>query len=62
VKNIKATIKGSILTIEIDLSKELGPSASGKTVLIASSGGNKPVPGREDVYIGLNAYKYAKAN
>jgi hypothetical protein len=46
------------LTITVDISKELGPSASGKTTLIASSGGNTPITlndGRE-VKLGLNLY------
>ena len=32
-----------ILTIKIDTNKEIGPSASGKTTLIASSGGNASI-------------------
>jgi hypothetical protein len=32
-----------ILTIKIDTNKELGPSASGKTMLIASSAGNAKI-------------------
>ena len=32
--NIKAEVKGQTLHLEIDLSKRLGPSASGKTVFI----------------------------
>ena len=32
--------EGELLHIVVDTSKELGPSASGKTTLIASSGGN----------------------
>ena len=51
-----------ILTIQIDTSKEIGPSASGKTTLIASSGGNasinigSEVAGDRMVKIGLNLY------
>ena len=40
MKNIKATIKGTTLTLEIDLSKDYGPSRSGKTIIIASTEGN----------------------
>jgi len=49
---------GQFLTITVDISKELGPSASGKTTLIASSGGNTPIElldGRV-VKLGLNLY------
>ena len=51
------SIEGNILTIKVDLSKDFGPSASGKTIIIASSEGNQPVPGKEAVKIGLNVYK-----
>ena len=51
-----------ILTIEIDTTKELGPSASGKSTLIASSSGNASIDvGNEEtgerlVKLGLNLY------
>ena len=47
-----------ILTIKIDTNKELGPSASGKTTLVASSGGNASITlenGRV-LKLGLNLY------
>ena len=57
MKNVEMSIDGNILIIKVDLSKEFGPSTSGKTTIIASSEGNKSVPGKEDVKIGLNVYK-----
>jgi hypothetical protein len=57
MKNVEMSIDGNILTIKVDLSKEFGPSTSGKTIIIASTEGNKSVPGKEDVKIGLNIYK-----
>jgi hypothetical protein len=57
MKNVEMLIDGNILTIKVDLSKEFGPSTSGKSIVIASSEGNKSVPGKEDVKIGLNVYK-----
>lgn len=57
-KNITYTLDGNKLTLEIDLSKDFGPSASGKTIIIASSEGNKDVG---DVKVGLNIYKYPDA-
>jgi len=47
-----------ILTIKIDTNKEIGPSASGKTTLIASSGGNASIDLTNDrsAKIGLNLY------
>lgn len=57
MKNVEMQLNGNILNIAVDLSKEFGPSASGKTIIIASSEGNKSVPGHEDVKIGLNVYR-----
>lgn len=50
-------LEGNILTIKVDLTKEFGPSSSGKTIIIASTEGNQSVPEKEDVKIGLNIYK-----
>tara|TARA_B100001964_G_scaffold77381_1_gene87650 strand:- start:763 stop:1056 length:294 start_codon:yes stop_codon:yes gene_type:complete len=52
-----------ILTIQIDTSKNIGPSASGKTMMLASSGGNIKIDiGTKDepreVLLGLNLYHY----
>ena len=57
MKNVEMLIDGNILTIKVDLSKEFGPSTSGKSIVIASSEGNKSVHGKEAVKIGLNVYK-----
>ncbi|MBI4966302.1 MAG: hypothetical protein HY913_23690 [Desulfomonile tiedjei] len=56
MKNAEMSVEGDILTITVDLSKEFGPSKSGKTIIVASSEGNKSVPGRTEK-IGLNIYK-----
>ncbi len=48
------------LVIEVDLTKDFGPSASGKTVIIASSEGNAPVPGHPEMKLGLNVFAYPK--
>ena len=51
-----------IMTIKIDTSKDIGPSASGKTTLIASSSGNakinigNEITGDREVFLGLNLY------
>jgi len=50
-------VEGNILTIKVDLSKEFGPSSSGKTIIIASSEGNVAIPEKEEIKIGLNVYK-----
>jgi hypothetical protein len=56
MKNVEMTIAGTILTITVDLTKEFGPSASGKTIIVASTEGNVTVPDREEK-IGLNVYR-----
>jgi hypothetical protein len=56
MKNVELKIDGTILTISVDLSKEFGPSSSGKTTIIATTEGNVSVPGRDEK-IGLNVYK-----
>ena len=56
MKNVDIKVEGNILTIKVDLSKEFGPSASGKTIIIASTEGNVAVPDREEK-IGLNVYR-----
>jgi hypothetical protein len=55
MNNVKLNVSGDKLTIEIDLAKDFGPSASGKTIQIASTLGNKQV--KDDVYLGLNVYR-----
>jgi hypothetical protein len=57
MKNVEMKIEGNILKIEVDLSKEFGPSASGKTIIIATTEGNVSIPGSEDKKIGLNVYR-----
>jgi hypothetical protein len=56
MKNVEMTVEQDQLTLVVDLSKEFGPSKSGKTTIIASSEGNKSVPGRNEK-VGLNIYK-----
>ena len=56
MKNVQLSVAGNILTITVDLTKEFGPSSSGKTIIIASTEGNIAVPEREEK-IGLNVYR-----
>jgi hypothetical protein len=46
MKNVEMSVNGNILTITVDLTKEFGPSSSGKTIIIASTEGNYRLPGR----------------
>ncbi len=57
MKNVELNVDGNILTIKVDLTKDFGPSSSGKTIIIASTEGNVSIPGAEDKKIGLNVYK-----
>lgn len=54
--NIQASVQNGILTLTVDLSKRIGPSASGKTTIVATSGGNQKIEGGDGVIIGLNLY------
>jgi hypothetical protein len=56
-KNVELAVEGNTLTIKVDLSKDFGPSSSGKTTIIASTEGNISIPGREEIKLGLNIYK-----
>ena len=54
-ENIEITMDGKFAVIKIDTTKNFGPSQSGKTLIVASTHGNVPIPGT-NVIIGLNAY------
>jgi len=56
MQNVEMTTNGNVLTITVDLSKRLGRSASGKTLLIATTGGNVSAPNDEAIKVGLNIY------
>ena len=56
MKNVEMTVEGNILTMTGDLTKEFGPSSSGKTIIIASTEGNVSVPDRDEK-VGLNVYR-----
>eukprot|EP00796_Vickermania_ingenoplastis_P008386 gene8386-5874_t len=54
-KNLKVCMEGTSLFICCDLKQDCGPSSSGKTVVIASTCGNKPM-GRSNAFLGLNLF------
>ena len=62
--SIEMNVQDGILTLKIDTTKDIGPSASGKTIMIASSGGNKKINvgdetiGDNFIMLGLNLYRY----
>jgi hypothetical protein len=57
MKNVEMKMEDNILIVKVDLTKEFGPSASGKTIIIASTEGNISIPDKENIKIGLNIYK-----
>jgi hypothetical protein len=56
-QNVAVEVKGNTLVISVDLAQTFGLSGSGKSVIIASTGGNIAVPGHGDVKMGLNVYR-----
>ena len=50
--------KGKRLHIEVDLSVQGAPSKTGKSVVIASTKGNKAIP-EAGIMLGLNVYRTA---
>jgi len=60
MKDPKITLKGTIMTIEVDISGEGELSASGKSKVISSTHGNKAfLTEAGEVIVGLNVYKKA---
>jgi hypothetical protein len=59
VKNVKMVVSEDrkTLTITVDLTQDFGPSASGKTTIVASTEGNADVPDVRGMKVGLNVYK-----
>lgn len=52
--NVTMNVKGNTLTIIVDLSKPGVPSKTGKTDLIATTGGFQPLPTKAGISIALN--------
>lgn len=57
MKNVKMTVAGDHLLIDVDLREHGDLSKSGKSIVIASTEGNKNVPDAPGVKIGMNIYK-----
>lgn len=54
--NVQYEVVDGKLRIVVDLSSNLGKSKSGKTTIVATTGGGQRVPGT-DVTVGLNVYR-----
>ena len=57
MKNVDMKLNGNQMVITVDITKEFGPSKSGKSITIASTEGNVSIPDNEDIKIGLNIYR-----
>ncbi len=57
MKNVQMSVDGETLVLKVNLTEEFGPSASGKTIIIASTEGNVSVPGNKEIKVGLNVYR-----
>lgn len=57
MENVEMKVEDNKLIIEVDLTKDFGPSKSGKSITVASTKGNVSIPGNPDIKIGLNIYK-----
>lgn len=57
MKNVRMSVKDGVMTLVVDLKKDFGPSKSGKTVIVATTGGNVEVVEGSGTFIGLNVYK-----
>ena len=55
MKNVDIKMEKDTMVIRVDTKKDFGPSKSGKTIIIASTEGNKELDG---VVIGLNVYRH----
>ena len=56
MENIKVTVKDGILTMVVDLKHRGELSGSGKSTIVATTSGNIPIPGYEEVKMGVNIY------
>lgn len=58
MENVKMAVKGTVLTIEVDLAHRGAKSSTGKTTRVASTEGNIAIPGYSDadLKVGLNVF------
>jgi len=55
--NLDVQVDGNKLIITVDLDKTMGPSKSGKSIIVASTRGNISVPKNDAIKMGINIYK-----
>lgn len=55
--NCEMHVEGDVLTIKIDLTRRFDQSKSGKSIVVATTGGNISVPEHMNLRIGINCYE-----
>ncbi len=55
-ENVTVEVKDGKAIITIDLAHRGNSSSSGKSIIVASTGGNKEIPGSGGVILGMTAY------
>lgn len=60
MKNVKFELEGNILKIMVDVTKDYGPSSSGKTNIVATTEGGQSIQDLEDIKVNLTVYKKVK--
>ncbi len=58
MKNVSTRVEGTKLVIEVDLTQDFGESSTGKSILVATTAGNKPVPGHPGMQYGITVFKF----
>ena len=56
MENVKMSVNGTKLTIEVDLAHRGAKSATGKTLRVASTEGNVECPENPAIKVGLNIF------
>lgn len=56
MENVKMSVNGTKLTIEVDLAHRGEKSPSGKTIRVASTEGNVECPENPAIKVGLNVF------
>ncbi len=59
LKNVVQRVEGNKLVLEIDLTQNHGLSSTGKTTVVASSGGFAKIEGADGISFSLNVNKKA---
>jgi hypothetical protein len=60
IRNVAIVTDKGKLSLNVDLGQNLGPSSTGKTILIGTTGGNQTVllPDGRQVIVSVNVYAY----